>query len=257
MERWTNKIAVVTGAGSGIGEAIARELCAKNVVVVGVDLLKDRLDKLSEVIAQEYSTATFVPIVCDLTKEAEIQAAFDQIIKSQGGVDILINCAGLITKYAILEEGSDASLNTIMQTNVMAVVSCIKKAYRSMADRDTDGYIINLCSVAGHCTPNTPIGSKPFAALYGPSKSAISHMTKVLVRELVYYQKPKIRISNVSPGVVQTDIFNAANVTASGFETLARLQPVDIANTVLFILSTPSHVQVRDLIVEAVGAPFY
>lgn len=255
MERWTNKVALVTGAGSGIGEAIARELCSNGVIVVGLDRLEDRLIKLSAALQSDYPSATFVSIVCDLTKEEQIKAAFNRIINDHGGVDILVNCAGLITNFAILEEGSDDDLATIFQTNVMALISCTKKAFKSMADRDTEGYIVNLCSVAGHTASIAPPGAKPFAAVYSPSKFAVVALNKMLGQELVYFNKPKIRISNVSPGVVQTDIFNAGGV--SGFENVPSLKPVDVANTVIYILSTPSHVQIRDIIVEPVGSAFY
>lgn len=244
----------MTGASAGIGEAICRDLCANNVIVAGLARREDRLIKLGEDILKKTPSARFFPVVCDLAQEDQIKAAFEKVIAQFGGVDILINNAGIVTKFALLEEGSDDMLTKVIQTNLLALLSCTKKAFKSMCDRDTDGYIVNVSSVAGHIVPNMN-GLKPFGGTYSPSKFALTAVNKLLGQELVYFQRPKIRISSISPGLVKTEIFDGLG--SSGFEELNHLKPEDISSSIMYILSTPSHVQVRELIVEPVGVAYY
>lgn len=254
MERWSNKVAVVTGASSGIGEAISRDLCTRNVIVVGLARREDRLIKLGEDILKKTSSARFLPVVCDVTQEDQIKAAFDRVISTFGGVDILVNNAGVITQYAILEEGSDEMINRVIQTNVIGLLSCTKKAYKSMADRDVPGYIVNISSLAGHIVPNFS-KLKPFSATYSASKFAVSAINSIVAQELVYYKKPQIRISNISPGLVDTEILLAGGFP--NFDHLPRMKSEDIVDALIYILSTPSSVQVRDIVIEPVGMPIF
>lgn len=254
MDRWSNKVAVVTGASSGIGEAICRDLCARQVIVVGLARSKERLGQIEVDITA--SGGRFVPIVCDLTVEDQIGAAFERIVSELGGVDILVNNAGIFPNAGILEPGCDAVLTKTIETNLVGVISCTRKAYKSMSERDVDGYIINISSIAGHTVSANLPGLKPFPAAYFASKFGLTALTKGIAQELVFYKNSKIRISNISPGMVETPIF-----TVGGFEgpskILPMLQSEDVTSALVYILSTPSHVQIRDIILEAVGVAFY
>lgn len=257
MNRWANKVAVVTGASSGIGERICRDLCQHKVTVIGLARRAELLAAISEDIAAKNPTAgRFVGICCDVTSEEQLTAAFDRIIEEFGGVDILINNAGVFANANLLEVGAEDSIATMLQTNLSAVVSCTRRAFSSMAERDTDGYIVNISSVAGHSVPQTLAGTKPFPGAYFASKAALTAMNRSLGQELVFYQKPKIRITNLSPGVVQTEIFKTGGF-GNAMESLPSLSTQDISDTLMFILATPSHVQVRDIVLESVGSCFY
>lgn len=163
---------------------------------------------------------------------------------------------GIMTNNAILEEDGEERLNRMMQTNVLALISCIKKAYKSMSDRDTEGHIVNMCSVTGHAVPGMP-GVKPVACAYYASKFAVNALNRGINQELIYYGKNKIRISNISPGLVGgTNIAKDTDyeqVLASD----GLLKAKDISDTLLFILAAPSHVQVREVILESVGGMMY
>lgn len=256
MERWADKVAVVTGAASGIGSRICVDLCARGVIVVGLDINQERLEQLSREIQLNHLNCHFSPVICDLTKEVEIKLAFDRVIRMKGGVDILVNCAGVLGNHAILEDGGEDAIEKVIQTNLMAVISCTKKAFKSLCDRDTEGHIVNLCSVVGHCAVEFE-GIKPVLSVYSTTKFAVKAFNQMLGRELVYYQKPKIRISNISPGVVgETNVFKGTDIDGK-LDEEPKLQPKDISDTLLFILSTPGHVQVREVIIEAVGSALY
>lgn len=111
MDRWAGKVALVTGACSGIGTQICRDLCGHEVWVFGLDRDSDRIQLIfDEILA---SGAQFSAITCDLTEEEQIVFAFDRVIEEAQGVDILINCAGMMTNNAILdEEGYETILKT-------------------------------------------------------------------------------------------------------------------------------------------------
>lgn len=257
MDRWANKVAVVTGASSGIGEHICRELSSHQVIVVG---LARRLDLLTAIAAdikeKNPSAGRFVGIACDVTVEDQVKSAFGRVVQEFGGVDILVNNAGIFHNACLLEEGCDEILTATIQTNLAAVVSCTRKAFKSMSDRNSEGYIVNISSIAGHVVPGPPSGMKPFPGAYFASKCALTALNKSVGQELVYYKKPFIRVSNISPGLVQTEIFKTGGF-GEALEQIANLQPKDVTDALLYILSTPSHVQVRDIILEGVGNAFY
>lgn len=256
MDRWANKVALVTGAGSGIGAQIARDLCALKIIVVGLDFIKEDLDKVASEIKSNDSSVEFTKIYCDLTKEEEIKTAFDRIIAEKGGVDILVNCAGILTGENILDDDSYDAINRVIQTNLVAVISCVKKAFKSMSDRDVDGHIVNLCSVWGQAMarPFAP-GGRPHNGAYCISKYGVKVLNRAIGQELIHCNKPNIRISNISPGFVgETGIFRGTDFKLPTRQTL---KPKDISDTLMFILSAPSHVQVREVIVESVGGNLY
>lgn len=249
-------MAVVTGASAGIGAQICRDLCANNVIVIGLARRGNLLEDLGKDIRSQHPTAQFMGISCDITKEDQIRVAFEQTVQKFGGVDILVNNAGIFPNASLLEDNVENLIADTLQTNVSALISCTRKAFKSMVDRDTEGYIVNISSIAGHAVIPAPPGAKPFPGIYYGSKHAVTAVNRAIGQELVFYNKPKIRVSNISPGVVRTDIFQTGGF-GNAFDELPQLNSKDISDTLLFILSTPSHVQIRDIIVEPVGSAQY
>lgn len=255
MEAWSGKVAVVTGASSGIGAAICKTLCKKNVTVVGMARRLGRLNLLHTEILTASKSAKFHSILCDLTKEDDIKSAFAEVLKKYGGVDILINNAGIVGNRSILGEGGEDHFNKIIQTNLTAVLSCTKKAYDSMVARDVPGYIITVSSVVGHYIPFITTG-EPTLNVYPCSKFAITALNHVLRMELNFYKQNKIRVSNISPGSVKTEVLEAAGINVQFPEWFPILQPEDIADAITYILSTPSRVQIQDIIIKPTGEMF-
>lgn len=257
MDRWTGKVALITGGASGIGAQICRDLCLHRITVYALDSNVQYLDQLScEMHDNPEFAGRFLTIYCDVTEEEQLQVAFEKITQECGGVDILVNCAGIITTTSILEDGGEERLLKVFQTNVLATISCIKRAYQSMCARDAEGHIVNLCSVTGHCVP-PPSGVKPCASGYYVSKFAVNALNRVINQELIYFDKPKIRISNISPGLVGGTNIGKGTAFDEVLKSGQLLQPKDISDAAIFILSAPSHVQVREIIMESVGGMMY
>lgn len=256
MEQWKGKVAVVTGASAGIGEAICKDLCQHGVIVVGLARRLDRLEQLKQCIVKDNKMAVFHPVKCDLIEESDIQKAFEYVCKNLGGVDILVNNAGIVSFESFLDPDNLASLKRIIDTNLVGLVSCTKKAFQSMSDRDTPGYIINVSSVAGHSVPTMP-GIKPMMNVYPSSKYALTALITVLRHELNYLKKNKIRVSNISPGAVRTEIFGAGggSIEMLGNET-PMLESKDVSNAILYMLGTNPRVQIEDVIIRPTGEMF-
>lgn len=247
-QQWKGKIAVVTGASSGIGAAIAKELCVQGMVVVGLARRLDRLIQLQNEIVAEHKDAVFHPVKCDMTKESEIETAFKYVEKSLGGVDVLINNAGGVKMMTTLE-GDLADLKHTIDLNLIGVISCTKKAYKSMVDRDVPGYIINISSIMGHDYVQFS-GMPPVSNVYSPTKYALTALNTVLRHELNHLKKNKIRVSNISPGLVKSE---ATEGMSEGFSIL---ESKDIADVIVYMLGTDPRVQVEDVIIRPTGESF-
>ena len=247
MELWKGKVAVVTGASSGIGAAIAKDLCRHGMIVVGLARRLDRLQDLQKEIVSQNDSSVFHPLKCDLTSEAEIQAAFDYVTRTLGGVDFLVNNAGT-NNHSLLLNAEMEDLRRVIELNLVSVISCTKKAFQSMSERDVPGYIINISSVSGHSV--TLADEDPMINnVYAPTKYAVRALNQVLRHELNFMKKDKIRVSNVSPGLVRTELTQYVRDRAI-------MEAEDISNAVVYLLGTEPRVQVEDFIIRPKGDRF-
>ncbi|XP_069685859.1 uncharacterized protein [Periplaneta americana] len=250
MERWSGRVAMVTGASAGIGASVAQELVKKGLKVVG---LARRLEKIQELAdSLKSQPGKLYPLKCDITKETEVQEAFKWVKSNLGGVDILINNAGVASSSNLIDGPVD-SWKSILDLNVLALSVCTKEALQSMKERGVDdGHIVHINSVLGHVFPNSPL----IAHMYCASKSAVLALTEGLRRELVQ-QKSKIKISSVTPGLVETEFMAASGRVADPakvYASVPHLQAEDVSDAVLYVLATPPHVQVHEIIVKPVGS---
>lgn len=251
MDLWKGKVAVVTGASAGIGVAICKDLCQHGVIVVGLARRLDRMEALKQEIQEMKKDAKFFAVQCDLTSEDDIKTAFDYVQSKLGGVDILINNAGIVQLgFVLSSEDNLDRLRKIMDTNFISVVSCTKKAFKSMSDRDVAGYIINISSVAGHYVPNFP----GLMNVYPSSKHAVAALVQVMRHELNYMKKNKIRVSNISPGGVKTEISASAGIKMDASKMPEHiLEAEDVSDMVIHLLGSNPRVQVEDVIMRAAG----
>ncbi|CAD7079038.1 unnamed protein product [Hermetia illucens] len=157
MERWQNRVAVVTEASSGIGAAIAADLVKAGLVVVALARRETRLQEIKKAL-QADQQQRYHPIKCDVTNEEDIKKAFAWVEKDLGGTDILVNNAGAF-HYGVNLVDSDNSgvIHKIVDTNVKAVAFCVREAFNSMKKRDFAGHVIIINSVAGHTSEITSI----------------------------------------------------------------------------------------------------
>jgi uncharacterized protein len=196
MDDWKDKIAVVTGASSGIGEATARRLAREGMQVVLVARRLDRLEILVEEIRQVGGKA--YAIATDLTRESDRASTFKEIEERFGHVDVLINNAGFCW-YGYGAEMSWKTAWEMLQVNVEAVVQFSLGFLHKMRSSNS-GHIINIGSISGSI-PSQGI------ALYGATKSFLDNFTTALYRELT---GTRVYVSVVRAGPVRTEFGEAA-----------------------------------------------
>jgi uncharacterized protein len=196
MDNWNDKIAVVTGASSGIGAATARRLAREGMQVVLVARRLDRLEELAKEIQQGGGQA--VTIAADLMQESDRSRVFLEVTQRFGNVDILVNNAGL-GWYGYGSEMPWKTAWEMLQVNVEAVVQLTLNFLASMRKRDS-GHIINIGSISGSI-PSQGI------ALYGATKSFLDNFTTALYRELT---GTRVHVSVVRAGPVRTEFGEVA-----------------------------------------------
>ncbi|XP_061390584.1 farnesol dehydrogenase-like [Musca vetustissima] len=249
MERWQNKVAVVTGASSGIGAAAARDLVAAGVKVVALARRKNRVEEIIASLPTEQQSL-LTAIECDVSKLESVNKAFDEIIAKFGGIDILINNAGC-TLDGQLVAMDPVQLQNILQTNVMGIIYCTQRAFKSMKERNVDGHVVLINSILGHKVPGS-FGQVPTSNIYAPSKHAVTALTEMYRQEFSGLGT-KVKITSISPGAVNTEI-----ITDKTRKILGEcfLDAHDISNAILYTLSTPPHVQIHEMTIKPVGELF-
>ena len=233
MALLTNKTAVVTGGTKGIGLGIARAL-----VTAGADvsISARREDEIDKTVAElnKLGAGRCVGFVCDVRDEAQVKAFFENTREALGGVDILINNAG-IGLFAPVESMSGDDFRAVIGTNLCGVFYCCHEAIPLMKQRG-GGYIINISSLAG-ANPH------PKMAAYNASKFGLNGFSEALMQEV---RHDNIKVSYIMPGSVNTE-FGGDEPSA---EKSWQLQPEDIARIVLNLLqypdrALPSRIEIR------------
>ncbi|KAB7497057.1 Dehydrogenase/reductase SDR family member 11 [Armadillidium nasatum] len=200
MEKWKGRVALVTGASSGIGAAICEDLVKHGMKVVGAARRIEKMQELGEKLKNE--KGTFLPVQCDVTKDEDIYNLFDKIKETFGGVDVCVNNAGTLGYVLDLLKGTPEEWRQISNVNVIALCLCSKLTVNSLKERGLDdGHIINISSICGH---QVLVGSSRF---YTGTKFAVRALSEGLRQEL-QAANSGIKISVVSPGLVKTEIVN-------------------------------------------------
>ncbi|XP_051862490.1 farnesol dehydrogenase-like isoform X1 [Drosophila albomicans] len=247
MDRWQNRVAVVTGASSGIGSAIVVDLVNAGLIVVGLARRVERVKELQKLVPAERRDK-LIPIQCDVGNEASVKAAFDAIEQQLGGIDILINNAGTLQDGRLVDMPISQVQQTV-QTNIMGIVMCTQRAFASMKKRNFDGHVVLINSILGHKVFGPTAGSAPQSNIYPPTKYAVTALTEMYRQEFLGLGT-RIKITSISPGVVDTEIV-PDRVRDAVSDTM--LKSEDISQAVLFTLSTPPHMQVHEITIKPVG----
>jgi NADP-dependent 3-hydroxy acid dehydrogenase YdfG len=248
MERWSGRVAVVTGASAGIGAAIAKILVESGMKVVGC---ARRVEVIQE-FAKEWENfpGKLYAYKCDMESDEDIVDMFKWIAdnKDLGKVDVCINNAGMSTPETLLE-GKYENWKKMMNINVVALCLCTKLSIESMqANNINDGHIVMIGSMSGHRVPPSP--STRFYAATKHAVTALIEGWRQSVREI----NSQIRISGLSPGLVETEFAEAMtgdkDKAKMTYDSIKCLQAVDMAESVKYILSAPPHVQIHDILVR-------
>lgn len=183
MNRWIGKVAIVTGASSGIGAQIAVDLANAGVKVVGCARRADRVNELKSKVKPEFKKNLFAQ-KCDVTDEANVKSVFAWIEKELGGVDICVNNAGCVRITNIVDADNTQQIKDVLDTNLWGSIYCIREAFQSMKKRKVNGHVILMNSILGHTVPFF-VGLLPSFNIYPPAKHALTAMTEVLRQEFM------------------------------------------------------------------------
>ncbi|KAJ3616892.1 hypothetical protein MTP99_009117 [Tenebrio molitor] len=186
-----------------------------------------------------------------MTKEDDILKGFKWVSEKLGPVHVLVNNAG-IAQPTNLIDGETEKWKKTLDTNVLGLCIATREAIKVMKANKIDGHIIHINSVAGHKVPNFP-----GLNIYPASKHAVTALTETLRQEFNNLGL-KIKITSISPGAVTTEIAETNNVVFDDnmkelIKKMPFLKSEDIADSVLYVLSTAPHVQVHELMIKPIG----
>ncbi len=242
-------IVLITGATSGIGEATAFHLAKNNYKLIITGRRKERLLLLQKKIQQESNSEVFI-LDFDIRNLSENETAIKSLPEEWQNIDVLINNAGLAAGFSPFQEGNIDDWERMIDTNIKGLLYITRLITPKMIERGK-GHIINISSIAGKET-------YPFGNVYCASKHAVQSITKGLRIDLL---KHGIKVSSVGPGAVETEFSlvrfdgdkNKAKQVYKGFTPLFAQ---DIADTILFIITRPKHVNIDDVLIMPTDQAF-
>jgi NAD(P)-dependent dehydrogenase (short-subunit alcohol dehydrogenase family) len=200
--RFDGKVALVTGASSGIGKATAKRLASEGARVVVTARREDRLRALVDEIAGSGGAA--LPIASDLTSETDRRRLVDETARREGGLDVLVNAAGIIG-FGTIEDTTLDAWNRMFDVNVVSIFHMMQLALPHLVPRK--GNIVNVSSVNG-------LRSFPGVLAYCSSKSALDQLTRCSALELA---SKGVRVNAVNPGVVVTELHRQAGLDEQAY----------------------------------------
>jgi NADP-dependent 3-hydroxy acid dehydrogenase YdfG len=237
------KVAAVTGASSGIGEATAIALAGAGAAVSLAARRADRIEALAEKIGKDGGKAVAIPT--DISKEDEARAFVEGTRDQLGRVDILVNNAGVMLLGPVLGAPTD-EWRQMVDVNVLGLLYCTHAALPIMAEGG-GGHIVNLSSTAGRI-------ARMGAAVYNFTKFGVCGFSEALRQEALH---ANIRVTIVEPGFVDTELqgHNTNPVVLEATEKMREevgevLKSQDIADAILYTVTRPQHVSINEVLVR-------
>ena len=234
-----NKVVVITGASSGLGEATASLLAAEGAIVVLGARRAERIEALATALTA--SGAQALAVTTDVTDAAQVRNLVDTAVARFGRIDVLLNNAGLMP-HSPLERGKIHDWNAMIDVNLKGVLYGIAAALPPM-QRQKSGHIINVSSVAGHKV-------RPGSAVYAATKTAVWVISEGLRQEVKPYN---IRTTIISPGAVESELADSVTEAdvAKGvrdFYDAYAIPASSIATMVKFVMEQPEEVDVNEIL---------
>ncbi len=241
----TGRVAVVTGAASGIGAATAVELAAQGAKVALLARRADRLTELADKIAADGGQALAVAV--DVTDDESVTAGAARIHEAFGRVDLVVNAAGVMIPRAITE-GNSQEWTRMIDTNITGVLRIIKAFSGDLIEAAAGGGtadLVNISSIGAHLT-------FPNYGVYVATKAAVTHLSNTLRTE---FGPKNVRVTNVEPGLTKTELADHIDPAVDGgivdamFAAMEYLTSEDIAELIGFVTSRPRRVNLRQAII--------
>jgi 3-oxoacyl-[acyl-carrier protein] reductase len=231
------QVAVITGAGRGIGAAIARKLAAMGATAVLCGRTKSSLDATSQAITDAGGKAEAIP--CDVTALHQVEYAAARVDSTFGRADILVNNAGVAGFNDLLHDLSPDEWDRILNTNLRGVYYMIR-AFAPMMIRAYSGHIINISSLSGK-------NALPKGAAYAASKWGLNGLTYSVAEEL---RGRNVRVSVICPGSVETELS-----PHEGKDPKKMLQPDDVAHAVAMLVTQTAQSFVSEVLLRPTQKP--
>jgi ribitol 2-dehydrogenase len=231
-EALDGKVAIVTGASSGIGRAVAQELLARGAAVVIAARSRERVEEAAAALG-------CAGVVADVTSAEDVARLIDGTIETHGRIDILVANAGVYVGGDLWESDPEA-LDRLLTTNVNGVVRTVRAVLPHLLERG-EGDILVTSSVSGH----QAIHWEP---VYSASKHALQAFVHTMRRQLV---GTGVRMGAIAPGIVLNDLWGVSD-PAEIEDKIARgegIRSEDVADAAAYMLTRPRHVTIRDLVI--------
>ena len=237
-----NKIALITGATSGIGQATALKAAEAGFDVIITGRRNDRLQELAESIRQK--GADVLPLAFDIRQSGEVETAIRNLGGKWRDISVLVNNAGLAVGVAPIQEGVLDDWERMIDTNVKGLLYITRAVAPLMIARNT-GHIVNLASIAGKEV-------YPGGNVYCATKHAVDALSRAMRTDML---KHHIKVTNIAPGMVETEFSivrykgdkEAADKVYQGMTPLTN---EDIAETIIFAITRPAHVCLNDIVIK-------
>lgn len=225
-----SKIAIVTGASSGIGAEFSKKLVKKGATVYGLARSKDKLDQ-----AREHLGNQFIPVQIDVTNNDDLKKWVDRTFSDQRQPDILVNNAGL-AKFAEIEQLSLNDWNAMINTNLSGVFYLTRLIVPLMKENQNHCHIVNIVSIAGM------IGN-PNMTGYNASKFGLRGFTEALFKEVRY---DGIKVTGFYPGSIATKFFDNVDMETHSH----MMQPEEVADVFVNVLETPDNFLINEIVMR-------
>jgi len=237
-----SKIALITGATSGIGAATSHLLAANGFDLILTGRRNKRLVELEHELASKYKAKCLL-LCFDVTKPEQVQSSLESLTENWKAVDVLINNAGLAVGMDTVDNGEIEDWERMIDTNVKGLLYVTRTVTPWMKKRKS-GHIINISSLAGK-------EAYPMGGVYCGTKHAVQAISHAMRIELLPFG---IKVGTVAPGMVDTEFshvrFKGDDTRAkSVYNGLTPLSPIDVAETILFLITRPAHVNIDDVLI--------
>ncbi|MCA0403103.1 MAG: SDR family NAD(P)-dependent oxidoreductase [Proteobacteria bacterium] len=236
-----NKIILITGASSGIGEASASLFAKHGAKLILCARRKDKLEKLAVNLKKNYNTESLI-LTLDVQNRTEVESVLGNIPSSFAAIDVLINNAGLALATDPIQAGLMDNWDRMIDTNLKGLLYVTRTLLPGMIARQ-QGHIINISSIAGYeCYTNGNV--------YCATKHAVKALSKSMRLDLL---NTPVKVSDIAPGAVETEFsivrWNDKEKAKQFYSDFTPLVAADIADAVLYCITRPEHVNVAEMLI--------